>query len=211
MKKNLYFFVAHIDDFEISCLGYLFKYCNEYEKIKIIIPTTWKPKVDIWKENLEKIQKHINKKISYENFNFNQRELNKYFDDVKDEFYKTVNFSENFDIVCHDKNDCHTDHIVCHNIAMGLFKYSTKFTTIYSPSSIRFEPNCWLSLSPDQFKVKKECIDKYNIGNEQSYTKLGYYMENESFYNIGKSYHMENFARANYDYYETYKILKMEV
>lgn len=210
MQRNLYFFLAHIDDFEISCLGYLFKNYSKYDKINVFIASTWEPKKDIWSKNLDKIQSIIDTKINYKNFNYNQRQFNKHFDEIKDDFYKEVDFKSEFDIVTHDINDCHTDHVVCNQIAMGIFKYSTNFTSVYSPSSINFKPNCWLSLTDEQFKIKKECIDMYNIENEQSYTKLGYYMENESFYNIGKSYHMENFANERHSYYETYRILKME-
>ena len=36
MKKDLIVFVAHIDDFECACYGYVFKHHKEYDKIKII-------------------------------------------------------------------------------------------------------------------------------------------------------------------------------
>ena len=53
MKKKLYILLAHIDDFECSCFGYLFKHYKKYEQINIVIATTWPSKVPIWEENLK--------------------------------------------------------------------------------------------------------------------------------------------------------------
>tara|TARA_R110002126_G_scaffold140855_2_gene285696 strand:- start:1245 stop:1880 length:636 start_codon:yes stop_codon:yes gene_type:complete len=208
MKKDLIFFIGHIDDFEISCLGYLFKNYHKYDKVNIFIATSWTLKRDIWKENLKIIETYLKIAINYKNFGYKQRRLNDCFDDLKDDFYKSVDFNQRVDIVTHDNDDCHTDHIACHNIAMGLFKYTNNFTTIYSPSSRSFKANYWTGLTKDEFAIKKMCIDKYNIKNEQSYTKLGYYMQSESHYNIGKAYYLENFVHQDFDFYETYRVLK---
>lgn len=208
MKKDVYFFLGHIDDFEISCLGYLFKNYEKYENINIFIATKWDLKKSIWEDNIELIQHHLNKKIKYINFGYEQRSLNKNFDNLKDDFYKSIKFKERFDIVTHDQNDCHTDHVVCHSIAMGLFKYTNRFTTVYSPSSRNFQANYWTGLTESEFKIKKECIDKYSIDNEQSYTKLGYYMQNINHYNIGQTYYLESFVHSDFKYYETYRVLK---
>ena len=51
MKKNLIVFVAHIDDFECACYGYVLNHYKEYNKIKIVTATTWPAKVNIWEEN----------------------------------------------------------------------------------------------------------------------------------------------------------------
>ncbi len=58
--KTLYFFVAHLDDFEISCIGYLYKNYKQYDNVKIVIPTDWKLKRDIWYNNLNDIRKFFN-------------------------------------------------------------------------------------------------------------------------------------------------------
>lgn len=208
MMKDLYFFIAHLDDFEISCLGYLFKNKHQYNNINIIISTNWAPKKEIWKENLELIKSKLDINVDYINLDYNQRTLMSNFDNLKDDFYKQINFNNRFDIVTHDSEDCHTDHIACNIIATGLFKYTNKFVTIYSPSSKNFKANYWIGLTKKTYQFKKECIDKYNINNEQSYTKLGYYIQNEDHYNIGKSYYLENFVHQDCDYYETYRILK---
>ena len=44
MKKDLVVFIAHIDDFECACYGYVFKHHKEYDKIKIVTATTWAKK-----------------------------------------------------------------------------------------------------------------------------------------------------------------------
>ena len=49
--KILYVFVAHIDDLEFSCLGYLLN--SKYDKIKVIIATTWEAKEKIFHKNLK--------------------------------------------------------------------------------------------------------------------------------------------------------------
>ena len=206
--KNLYYFVAHLDDFEISCIGHLYKHKQDYSSINIIIPTNWELKRAIWQENLDVIQTRLNVKIHYTNLNYPQRRLMSEFDNLKDDFYKEINFEEPFDIVTHDCEDCHTDHIACNMIAKGLYKYTNKFLTIYSPSSKNFKANYWVGLPSEIFQLKKECFDKYNISNEQSYTKLGYYMNSDEHYNMGKAYFLESFVRQDYKYYETYRILK---
>ena len=47
--KTLYVFVAHIDDLEFSCLGYLLN--TYYNRIKIVIATTWEPKAKVFEKN----------------------------------------------------------------------------------------------------------------------------------------------------------------
>lgn len=208
IKKDVYFFISHLDDFEISCIGYLSHYAAYYDKINVFIATNWDNKKDIWEENLSLIQQTLGIEINYHNFNYSQRTLMKNIDDLKDDFYKKINFNKRFDIISHDKNDCHTDHRACSIISLGIFKYASKFITIYSPSSVSFNANFWIGLPEDIYQLKKTCIDKYDINSEQSYSKLGYYIQSEKHYNIGKSYYIENFAFQEYKYYETYKILK---
>ena len=208
MKKDLYFFIAHIDDFEISCIGYLKKYAKKYSNINIYIATFWEKKKKIWEENIKLIEENFKVKINYHNFGYEQRTLMKNLDDLKDNFYKKIDFEKSFDIITHDENDCHTDHLSCNLIALGMFKYANKFVTIYAPSSRSFNPNLWIGLSKKTYKLKKKCIDKYNIQNEQSYTKLGYYIQSENHYNLGKAYFIENFVHQDYDHYEMYRVLK---
>ena len=206
--KDLYFFVAHLDDFEISCLGYLYKNADEYNNIKIVIATTWPPKIQIWNENLNLIRKKLDLEIQYVNLGYEQRRLMSNFDNLKDDFYKIIDFKSRFDVVTHDDEDCHTDHIACSMISSGLYKYANRYMTVYSPSSKNFKANYWVSIPEDIYALKKQCVDKYNINNEQSYTKLGYYMQDENHYNIGKSYYLENFVHQDREYYETYRMIK---
>ena len=206
--KNLYFFVAHLDDFEISCLGFLFKHGADYANINIFIATDFENKTPVWKDNLEKIRNSLSFPINYHNFNYPQRSLMSSLDSLKDDFYKNIDFSNPFDLVTHDSRDCHTDHVAINMISYGLFKCSNKFVTIYSPSSRNFGPNYWIELSKVNYEVKKECVDKYNIEHEQSYSKLGYYLQSEGHYNIGKALYLENFVNDSYDFCECYKILK---
>ncbi len=208
MKKKLYILLAHIDDFECSCFGYLFKHYKKYEQINIIIATTWPSKVPIWEENLKLLPPSIKDKINYTNLNFEQRTLNTNFDQVKDKFYSLTDFNSRFDILSHDANDTHTDHIVLNQIAMGIYKYCNKFVTYHSPSSIKFDPNYWIGLTDEVYNIKKTSLDRYNIQNEQSYTKSGYYLQSEEHYNMGRAYLLENFSHDDYKYYEAYKILK---
>ena len=206
--KDLYFFIAHLDDFEISCIGYLFRNKHEYKNINIIIATSWPPKKNIWQENIQLISESFDVNLNYINLDYDQRRLMTSFDSLKDDFYKQIDFNNRFDIVTHDSEDCHTDHVACNMISTGLFKYTNKFVTVYSPSSKNFKANYWIGMPKEVYLLKKECIDKYNIKNEQSYTKLGYYMQNEEHYNIGRSYYLENFVHQEYEYYETYRVLK---
>jgi len=208
MKKDLIVFIAHIDDFECSCYGYVFKHHKEYNKIKIITATTWDKKLPIWEDNLLLFPKDILDKIYNINLGFSQRQLHTKFDDLKDRFYKLMDFNSRFDILTHDENDCHTDHTALFTIAKGMYKYCNRFTTIYSPSSAHFNPNYFIGLSEDTYNLKKITLDKYDINNEQSYTKLGYYLQSEEHYNIGRAHVLENYVFDDYKHYEIYKILK---
>ena len=114
---------------------------NNYDSVSIITATQWEPKTSIWADNLKEIESFLGVKVSYYNLNFEQRTLMGNFDSLKDSFYSHINFDNRFDIVTHDSEDCHTDHIACNMIANGLFKYTTKFVTIYSPSSKNFKAN----------------------------------------------------------------------
>jgi hypothetical protein len=202
--------MSHIDDFEISCLSYLFKHKDEYRDIKCIVATTWDAKKEIWKENLSAIEEKIQRKISYENLGFEQRKMQTNLDDIKNSLYGKISFdkSSRFDIISHDFNDCHTDHLAAHLISKGLYKYSDRFITVYSPSSSKFDANYWINLTDEDFEFKKLMLDKYDINVEQSYTKLGYYLQSEKHYDIGSAYYLENFVHKHYNHYECYRILK---
>ena len=206
--RNLYIFLAHIDDFECSCYGYLFKHHKEYKKINLIVTTNWEQKKSIMLQNLKDLPNSIGTKLEYKNLNFEQRTLVTEFDNVKDKFYKEINFDNHFDILTHDENDTHTDHKVISDIAKGMFKYSQRFISVYSPSSINFNPNYFIGLHDTNYEIKKSALDKYNIENEQSYSKLGYYLQSEEHYNIGRAHVLENYVFDDYEHYEIYKILK---
>ena len=206
--KKLYIFMAHIDDFECSCYGYLFRHHKEYKKIYLVVATMWENKRKIILENLDELPDEIKNKIEYINLDFEARTLVNEFDNLKDKFYKMINWNEKFDILTHDENDTHTDHKVLRDISMGLYKYVNRYVTVYSPSSINFSPNYFIGLFDETFKYKKHALDKYDIQKEQSYSKLGYYLQSDEHYNIGRAYVLENFVNKDFKYYETYKILK---
>jgi hypothetical protein len=206
---TLYFFVAHLDDFEISCLGFLLRNHSLYNNIEIITASTWAPKVSIWERNLSLIEEMCGRKIKYTNLGFDQRSLTTNFDLVKDKIYKSIDFKQGvFDLVTHDSEDCHTDHTSLHYISKGLYKYCNKFITFYSPSSLNFVPNYWLGLESEEFNIKKKMLNFYDINVEQSYSKLGYYLQSESHYDFGTRYFHENFTKGKYKHYECYRILK---
>lgn len=215
-NKDLIVFAAHIDDVELSFWGYISKHYDEYDKIKVIIASDWEPKHKVWEENLDSMNNYIScttvphrdNVIEYTNLGFDSRCLTTDFDNVKDKFYKLLDFSRRFDILTHDEKDCHTDHSAVNSIAMGMYKYSNRFITVYSPSSTHFSANYWIPLDEGQWHLKKEMCAKYDIKKEHSYTKLGYYLDSEEHWNIGKAYQMENFVHTDYDHYEVYRILK---
>ena len=53
---------------------------------------------------------------------------------------------------------------------------------------------------------KTKTIGKYDIQKDQSYTKIGYYLNEH--WNIGMAYVMENCAKYKSEYYDIYKIKK---
>jgi LmbE family N-acetylglucosaminyl deacetylase len=211
MKNELNFFMAHIDDFELSCLGYLIKYGKNYDTIRCIIASTWESKEKIWSKNIKEIQAFTGLEIEYVNLEFPQRKLTSSFDDVKDKMYKALNLSHErrFDIITHDHNDCHSDHTTVFKIAKGLYKFSNRFLTVYSPSSAKFSPNMWVGMSKEEYDLKKKLVSAYDINKEQSYTKLGNYLKSEEMEKFANSsYFLENFVYFDHDHYECYQILK---
>jgi len=205
--KQLIFFVAHLDDYEFSCLSYLFKHHHKYDTIKVIIATHWDYKKDIWLANLEQIEEIIGKKVEYHNLSFSQRTLTKYFDEMKDKFYGIVDFNSNFDIVTHDTNDAHSDHMSVHKASFGIFKYCNRFVTIYSPSSVNFVPNYYIEMSEEEFDAKHKFLTNYDFLKEESYSKKGSYFRKE-YTNVASIYAMENFINCDMQYCEIYKIYK---
>ena len=89
-----------------------------------------------------------------------------------------------------------------------MYKYCNRFVTIYSPSSAKFNPNYYIGLDEETYSLKKKTLDKYDINKEQSYTKLGYYLQSEEHYNIGRAHVLENYVFDDYKNYEIYKIIK---
>tara|TARA_R110000803_G_scaffold52371_2_gene107835 strand:- start:234 stop:884 length:651 start_codon:yes stop_codon:yes gene_type:complete len=209
MNKDLHVLCAHLDDFEISCNGYIFKHYKQYENIYIHVATNNDHKEPITVENLQlltNILSSTTSTIHYKQHDFHSTRLRSEMDDLKDSIYTSIDFKRNFDILSHDSNDLHTDHQVCYEIMMGLLKLSDNFVTYYSPSSLNFEPNYFIELTEEQYKFKTGTIGKYDIKKDQSYTKIGYYLSEH--WNIGMAYVMENCAKYKSEYYDIYKIKK---
>ena len=207
MRNNLFIFTAHLDDLEFSCLGYLLKHTEDYNTINVVIASTWEDKVHVWKDNLKLLENKIGKKINYFNLGFEQRTIPTNFDKVKDSFYKIVNFEERFDILTHDKNDAHTDHRALYEISFGLYKYSDRFITLYSPEAVDFIPNYYVDMTESDDKFKKNLISNYDFGKEQTYTKKGSYFELD-YQDIPSIYAKANFHNAKISHCEMYKIYK---
>lgn len=204
--KTLIILCAHLDDFELSCLGFLFKHSHEYDSIKLFVSSFHDYKDKVTLTNVELISNLLNVKIEYVNLNHKARFLYSEIDSLKQEFYSKIDFKSKFDILTHSKYDLHTDHIACAFISNGLYKYCERYIEFYSPSSKNFDPNYFLSLSNEQFGIKKSMYEKYDIQKDDSFTKIGYYFNEH--WNIGRSYVMENFVKYESEYYEIYRILK---
>lgn len=201
--RTLYIFVAHIDDLEFACLGYTLN--NSYDKVKLIVATTWPAKEEFFKKNLEILSQYI--ELEYINLGFPQRLIPTHFDEVKDKFYKQIDFSSDFDILTHDKNDAHTDHVGVFTIAFGIYKYCNKFVTIYSPEMVNFTPNYFVEMTSEQIKLKKELLANYDFGQEQSYAKKGTYFEEERL-DLPTMFALDMFHNKNIAGSECYKIYK---
>jgi|TARA_R110001592_G_scaffold325420_3_gene605399 LmbE family N-acetylglucosaminyl deacetylase len=206
MNKDLHILCAHLDDFEISCYGYLFKHKSKYKNIYVHVATKNEYKKPITENNLENLSKVIGKDLKFIEHGFNSTRLRYEMDDLKDSIYNMVDFNNSFEILSHDDKDLHTDHQVCNEIMMGLYKLCDRFITYYSPSSLNFEPNYFIELTEKQYKVKTKAIESYDIEKDQSYSKVGYYLSGH--WNIGMAYVMENCAKYKSEYYDIYKIKK---
>lgn len=208
IKKDLIIFVAHIDDVECASYGYLFKHYNEYDKIKIVTATTWSEKEPVWEKNKSDLPSEITSKLLDINLGFEQRTLFNNLDQVKDSFYNTIDFDKRFDLLTHDHDDSHTDHVALSLISKGMYKYCCRYVTLYSPSSVNFQSNYYIGIDEDLYNLKKKSLYRYDINKDQSYTKWGYYLQSEEHYNIGRAHVLENFAFDDYQTYEIYRIMK---
>ena len=206
MNRDLHILCAHLDDFEISCNGYIFKHHNRYENIYVHVATNNKHKDPITIKNLNELSVLIGKPLIYRQHNYNSTRLRTEMDDLKNSIYTGIDFKRDFDILSHDNKDLHTDHQVCNEIMTGLLKLSDRFITYYSPSSLNFEPNYFIELSKEQYDFKTKTISRYDIEKDQSYSKVGYYLNEH--WNIGMAYVMENCAKYKSEYYDIYKIKK---
>ena len=164
MNKDLHILCAHLDDFEISCYGYVFKHHKQYENIYLHLATNNDHKEPITLENLEELNiELLDRPLIYKQHNFHSTRLRNEMDDLKNSVYTSIDFKRNFDILSHDSNDLHTDHQVCYEIMMGLLKLRDRFVTYYSPSSLNFEPNYFIELNKNQWNFKNKTIGKYSI------------------------------------------------
>ena len=110
MNKDLHVLCAHLDDFEISCNGYIFKHHKQYKNIYIHVATNNNHKEPITVENLQLLIDILeDSKINYKQHNFHSTRLRSEMDDLKDSIYTSIDFKRNFDILSHDSNDLHTD------------------------------------------------------------------------------------------------------
>ena len=204
---NLYIVMSHLDDFELSCLGFLFKHKKRYNKIKLIVASKNKYKEKITNENILELEKYLNCKIEYIQLGFDSKYLLSNIDKIKNDLYsKHINWNEKFDILTHDSKDLHTDHQSINNIMQGVYKYADRFVTVYSPSSLNFSPNYFVDIPQDFFDFKKSLIEKYDIKKDDSFSKKGYYFEDH--WNMGYFYAMENKIDYKSNFYEVYLIKK---
>ena len=208
--KDLIILASHLDDFELGCVGYIIRHYKEYDNIRLYVATNNDYKEPITIENVKQLSKYIGKNIDYSNLNYGSTKLKTQLDELKDDFYKLIDFNSSFDLLTHDEGDLLTDHIVCSDIARGLFKYCESYITFHSPSSLNFSPNYFIPLTDEDFRLKAELIQKYDIQKDHSYSKIGYYLSDE-FLNIGKSYVMENYVRLyvqKHKYFDIYNLKK---
>jgi len=204
--KTLVVFCAHLDDFELSCPGFIFKHSREYEKIELFVSSWHEYKDSVTKENISYFSSLIDREISYINLKHKARFLYNSLDLLKESFYNNLNFSSKFDILTHSENDLHTDHLACSMVAKGMYKYCERFVEFYSPSSKNFDPNYFIPLLKNQYESKCLMYKKYDINKDDSFTKIGYYFDDH--WNIGKSYVLENFVNYQSDHYDIYRITK---
>lgn len=206
-SNTLLVIMAHLDDFELSCMGYVYENKDLYNEISLVVLSGNEYKNSITIDNIAKLNRDYDTKIYYQNLEYNATKLFTDLDEIKESIYEgIVDWNEKFDILTHDSDDLHTDHQAANKIAMGLYKYSKRFTTVYSPSSVNFSPNYFIPLTKEFFEAKKEMISSYDIKKDQSFSKKGYYFENH--WNLGYSYAMENLIEYESDYYDVYKVLK---
>ena len=209
-SNELIVFVAHMDDLEFSCLGYLLRNQKKYNTIKLVTATTWLEKEEVHAKNHHIIKHELLenfKQVQIINLDYPQRTLQTNFDLVKDSFYKCIDFDSDFDILTHDKNDAHSDHIAVNNVAYGLYKYAKQFITFYSPSSVNFIPNYYIELAENENELKRKLLTNYDFSKEQSYSKRGTYFRRD-YTDIASVYSMENFVGNEMKYCEIYKIHK---
>ena len=98
MNKDLHILCAHLDDFEISCYGYVFKHHKQYENIYLHLATNNDHKEPITLENLEELNiELLDRPLIYKQHNFHSTRLRNEMDDLKNSVYTSIDFKRNFD------------------------------------------------------------------------------------------------------------------
>ena len=82
MKKDLIVYIAHIDDFECACYGYVLNHYKDYDKVKVITATTWPAKVPVWDTNKKALPADLQEKLVDINLEFEARTLWSNLDDM---------------------------------------------------------------------------------------------------------------------------------
>jgi len=204
---KLLIFLAHLDDFELSCLGYVFKNYKRYKSIDLIVGAYNNFKDKVTKENIQGLNDKYKIKVNYFNLGYKASSFFENLDKIKKDFYGNyVNFKKGFDILTHNQEDHHTDHIALNMISNGLFKFSDRFITCYSPSTLNFKPNYFIEMNDEEYSFKHDANSKYDIEKDDSFSKLGYYFSEH--WDIGAVYNMEYNVKVNQKHCEIYKILK---
>ena len=173
-----------MDDLELAATGFLLKHASEYTRIVYISLTTSDLKEPLFKANLKILKERV-PHLEYWNLEFPSRSLGNVFDKAKDQIYRKLDWLSPFDILTHDREDCHTDHVFTASIMFGAFKYASKYVTVYSPSTVNFAANYWVGLTSTMYQIKKTCANRYDLEHETSYSGSGYYFKSEKHYNIG--------------------------
>ena len=100
--KDLIILAGHLDDFELGCIGYVIRHRDEYANIKLYLATNNDYKEPINTQNLKELSKYIGKEIESINLNYDATRLKTQFDDLKDDFYKLIDFNSSFDLLTQD-------------------------------------------------------------------------------------------------------------
>jgi len=169
---NYLFIVAHADDFEISCAGFLMNRLKEGNKCHLTVLTSGDDKI----RKLEQLDtiKLLNSKFNQNKILFTSEHLTFIDSKLKNNLSDIINYTEEkikklkIDVVItHYPDDTHKDH---RSVSEAVSDASRKTSILYfeSPNTQNFNPNYFVKLTQEDIDIKIKMLKFHKSQNTRN-------------------------------------------